>query len=184
MRTPLIISLFALTTSTACGGEPLATPDASGDIASASARPRDGDPVRGRALFAEKGCVVCHAVNGVGGKAGPALDAQTQMDVPDPVEFAARMWRGAPAMVELQSLELGYVIYLEAQEIVDLAAFAADAEEQKKLSLADIDAATAGAFLDEQFWEVEDWDEFLKNGQDGFGEPAPPGGGEGQDEPR
>ncbi|MHA7871017.1 MAG: c-type cytochrome, partial [Hyphococcus sp.] len=72
------------------------------------------DPVKGRALFIDKGCVICHAVNGVGGKAAPALDAPVGDGPVDPLEFAARMWRGAPAMIELQSIELGYAIYLEA----------------------------------------------------------------------
>ena len=30
------------------------------------------DAERGRQVFGAKGCVVCHAVNGVGGNAGPA----------------------------------------------------------------------------------------------------------------
>ena len=30
-----------------------------------------GDSERGKALFTGKGCVVCHAINGVGGAAGP-----------------------------------------------------------------------------------------------------------------
>ncbi len=76
-------------------------------------------------------------------------------------------------MVELQSLELGYAIYLDTQEIVDLAAFAADAEEQKKLQLSDIDEGLAASFLDQQFWEFEDWEEFLRHGQEGAGEPPP-----------
>ncbi len=33
------------------------------------------DPARGRALFVDKGCVVCHSVNGVGGEIAPVLDA-------------------------------------------------------------------------------------------------------------
>ena len=34
----------------------------------------DGNATRGQALFASKGCVVCHAIGGEGGSAGPALD--------------------------------------------------------------------------------------------------------------
>ncbi len=132
---------------------------------------RVGDAANGRQLFAEKGCVICHAVNGVGGKAAPALDAQTALDIPDPVGFAARMWVGAPAMIELQGLELGYSIYLQPQEIVDLATFAADASEQKNLKLTDLDKGLVNSFLDEQFWEVEDWQDFLENGQEGAGAP-------------
>ncbi len=135
---------------------------------------RTPDAAAGRNLFVEKGCVICHAVNGVGGKAAPALDAQTERDAIDPVAFAARMWRGAPAMVELQGLELGYTIWLTGDEINNLAAFAADAGEQKKLTAESVPAELRDSFLDEQFWEVEDWDGFLKDGQDGAGEPEPP----------
>ncbi len=134
---------------------------------------RTGDAEKGRQLFVEKGCVICHSVNGVGGKAAPPFDAQTENDVPDPVAFAVRMWRGAPAMIELQGLELGYSIWLEPQEMVDLATFAAAASEQKKLRLSDIDKDLADSFLDERFWEVEDWDDFLEKGQEGAGDPPP-----------
>ena len=134
---------------------------------------RVGDAGEGRRLFVEKGCVICHSVNGVGGKAAPPLDAQTQLDVADPVGFASRMWRGAPAMIELQGLELGYSIWLEPQEMVDLATFAANATEQKKLTSNDIDQSLADSLLNERFWEAEDWRDFLKNGQEGAGEPPP-----------
>ena len=129
----------------------------------------------GRRLFVEKGCVTCHAINGVGGKVASALDAQTELDAIDVADFSARMWRGAAAMVELQSLELGYTIWLEGDDLVNLAAFAADATEQKKLSLEDIPEGLRDAFLNERFWEVEDWDEFLEQGQEGYGEPVEPG---------
>ena len=33
-----------------------------------------GDATRGRALFARKGCVACHAVNEIGGTSAPPLD--------------------------------------------------------------------------------------------------------------
>jgi len=60
----------------------------------------------GLKLFVGKGCVVCHAVNGVGGKAAPALDAETDSPYFDVFDFAARMWRGAPTMIVLQEMEL------------------------------------------------------------------------------
>jgi len=92
------------------------------------------DAERGRIIFVAKGCVVCHSVNGVGGKAGPALDASEPAGVFDPLDFAARMWRGAPAMIELQSLEFGYQIDLSANDIADLAAFAENYEIQGTFS--------------------------------------------------
>ena len=92
----------------------------------------------GRRLYAEKGCVVCHAVNDVGGVDGPMLDAEF-MDTPmNPFDFAARMWRGAEAMVELQRDELGEVIDLNGEELAAIIAFVHDADEQKKFSEADI----------------------------------------------
>ena len=84
------------------------------------------DSGRGRVLFAEKGCVVCHSVNGVGVEIGPSLDAS---DMPSPMnafEFAARMWRGAAAMTAMQEEAMGGVIDLTGQELADLIAFAHD----------------------------------------------------------
>jgi hypothetical protein len=96
------------------------------------------DSHRGRMLFLQKGCVICHAVNGVGGEIGPSLNAT---DMPEPMnvfEFAARMWRGASAMVQLQDDLLGEVISLSGQDLADLVAFAHDESEQRKLDAAQI----------------------------------------------
>lgn len=125
------------------------------------------DPMKGRELFVEKGCVICHAVNGVGGKAAPALDAQIGGPAVDPLDFAARMWLGAPAMIELQAIELGYTIYLTADDIANLAAFAADRDAQKSLTVDDLPEDIRSSLLDERFWEMEDWDGFLRDGQEG-----------------
>ncbi len=95
------------------------------------------DAESGRKLFASKGCVVCHSVNGVGGPAVP-LDAATMSLPMNPFEFAARMWRGAEAMVALQRDELGEPITLTGQELADIIAFVHDAEEQEKFTEADI----------------------------------------------
>jgi len=96
------------------------------------------DAVLGRELYASKGCVVCHSVNYVGGEDGPPLDAD-YMDTPmNPFDFAARMWRGADAMVELQRDELGDVIQLDGEELAAIIAFVHDSDEQRKFSEADI----------------------------------------------
>ena len=96
------------------------------------------DANRGRQLFASKGCVVCHSINGIGGEDAPALDAKN-MDLPmNPFEFAARMWRGAPAMIEAQEDELGSQIEFTGQELADIIAFVHDAQEQAQFSDADI----------------------------------------------
>lgn len=92
------------------------------------------DAEKGRMLFASKGCVVCHSIQGIGGTDAPPLDAE-YMDVPmNPFEFAARMWRGAETMVEMQRDELGGVIELNGQELAAIIAFAHDADEQKNFS--------------------------------------------------
>jgi len=132
-----------------------------------------GDAAVGRAAFVQKGCVLCHAVNGVGGKAAPALDAADDFVKADPVEFAARMWRGAPAMVEFQSVELGYVIDLTADDIANIAAFAASRAEQKLLKDGDIPEPMRDSILDERYWEMEDWSDFMADGQEGYVTPAP-----------
>ena len=92
------------------------------------------DSAEGRELFVSKGCVVCHSINGVGGVDAPMLDAEF-MDLPmSPFDFAARMWMGAEAMVELQRDELGDVIYLDGEELAAIIAFVHDAGEQAMFS--------------------------------------------------
>src|SRR5574341_637429 len=56
------------------------------------------DPLAGSRVFGSKGCVKCHAVNGVGGKIGPDLAR-----VPRPrsfYELATAMWNHGPQMAE------------------------------------------------------------------------------------
>ncbi len=161
------LSLIAVLSLAACAKAP--------EAPAASAAP-SGDAAVGRELFVQKGCVLCHSINGVGGKAAPMLDVADDYVKPDPLGFAARMWRGAPAMVEFQSLELGYVIDLTGEDIANLAAFAASREEQKKLLDSAIPDPMRNQLLDERFWETEDWSEFLKDGQEGYGDPQPPEG--------
>src|SRR5215475_3927669 len=92
----------------------------------------------GRKLFAAKGCVVCHSVNGIGGQDAPALDASTMPGMTNPFDFVASMWRGAPAMIEMQQDELGAQIQFTGQELADIIAFLHYEQEQKKFSEADI----------------------------------------------
>ncbi len=99
------------------------------------------NPSRGRMLFASKGCMVCHSINGVGGEDATPLDAATMPRPMNPFEFSARMWRGAGAMIFLQEDELGYQIELTGEELADIIAFVHDEEEQKKFSIEDAPAA-------------------------------------------
>jgi len=96
------------------------------------------DSENGRALFASKGCVVCHSVNGVGGVDAPMLDAEFMDQPMDPFAFAANMWRGAETMVAMQREELGDVIEMSGQELADIIAFVHDPAQQAKFSEADI----------------------------------------------
>jgi len=110
------------------------------------------DAARGRALFVTKGCVVCHAVNDVGGEAirdlggdvAPALDASRMPIRMDPFAFFARMWRGADTMIALQEQRLGYQIALDGDELADIMAFVYDAGEQEKF--------TPDSFTPPVFW--------------------------------
>jgi cytochrome c len=96
------------------------------------------DPENGRALFASKGCVVCHSVNGIGGEDARMLGAEFMEGPMNPFEFAARMWRGAEVMMTMQREELGAPIELTGQELADIIAFVHDADEQAKFSHEDI----------------------------------------------
>ena len=130
--------LFALGATAALGQEP---------IGSSFSMPVP-DAERGRTLFVNKGCVVCHAVNGDGGQAGPAFDASEPAGVFDPLEFAARMWRGADAMLALQGAEFGYQIDLSGRDIADLAAFAESHTQQQDFSNDEIPEVMQGWSID------------------------------------
>ena len=96
------------------------------------------DSARGRQLFAAKGCVICHAINGVGGGGGPDLNARPDGEPANPFDFAARMFRGAEMMIALQKRELGYQIELNGRDLADIIGFVYDRSEQHKFSEADI----------------------------------------------
>lgn len=96
------------------------------------------DSANGRKLFAAKGCVVCHAVNGIGGEDAAALDAASMEGMTNPFDFVANMWRGSEAMIDLQREELGEQIEFTGPELADIIAFLHDEEQQKKFSDADI----------------------------------------------
>ena len=115
------------------------------------------DPALGRSLFVRRACVVCHAVNGVGGRLGPALDADPTRPVIDVSDFAARMWRGAGAMVWLQTLELGYQIELNGDELAHIAGFAADAKEQARFEENQVPGRILDLLLNEPYSWPSDW---------------------------
>lgn len=95
---------------------------------------------RGKQLFVNKGCVVCHSINGAGGDSGPALDIDPSVRKIDVFGFAARMWKGAKEMVALQVMEVGFTIELNGQQLAHLAHFLHDYEAQKTFGDEDIPA--------------------------------------------
>jgi mono/diheme cytochrome c family protein len=79
------------------------------------------DPAAGARLFASKGCVACHAVNGAGGSGAPDLGK-----MPRPLvlyDFAARMWNHVPQMSGRITAVGANRPYLNADEMSDLMAF-------------------------------------------------------------
>jgi len=88
------------------------------------------NPMRGRKLFVDKGCVACHAINGVGGHDATNLDAHTMQPMMNPFEFAAKMWTMAPAMIYAQEEALGGQILFTGDELADIVAFVHNDEAQ------------------------------------------------------
>ncbi len=117
------------------------------------------DPERGRRLFVAKGCFLCHAVNGTGGIAAPALDTPYDIEQLDLMAFVGRMWQGASAMLELQSLELGYQIELSGDEIADLAAFASSPKTQQEFSMEEIPESQRDWIIEKPYWQGDGWPE-------------------------
>jgi cytochrome c len=98
------------------------------------------NPVHGKMLFASKGCVVCHSINGVGGEDAPKLDASTMAPQMNPFDFFAKMWRGAEPMIAMQHSELGHQIAFTGQDLADIVAFVHNAQVQKTFTEDDIPA--------------------------------------------
>ena len=79
------------------------------------------DPVAGERVFSAKGCVRCHAVNGVGGKIGPDLGRTGRPHTF--FDLAAAFWNHAPKMAErMRQLAIARPS-LDARETGDLAAY-------------------------------------------------------------
>jgi cytochrome c peroxidase len=78
------------------------------------------NPDRGKEIFVSKGCVACHAINGVGGHDAPPMDAHRDMGLVNPFDFAAMMWNHAPAMVAAQEEAFGEQIYFTGHTEHDL----------------------------------------------------------------
>ena len=97
-------------------------------LAPATAGPQEGPiyalpgrPETGRQLFAEKRCIECHAVGGVGGKVGPDLVERGVRQ--SPIEFAATIWNKAPLMMAAMKPRGITVPQLTPAEMADIVAY-------------------------------------------------------------
>ncbi len=112
------------------------------------------NPERGKKLFVNKGCVACHAVNGIGGHDAPNMDAHANMGLVSPFDFAANMWNHAPAMIYAQQEALGDQIYFTGQELADIIAFVHDHDSQHGFAEADM-TAQAHKMMDHEHGEMK-----------------------------
>ena len=97
-------------------------------LAPATAGPQEGPlyvlagrAESGRLLFAEKRCIDCHAVGGVGGRVGPDLVERGIRQ--SPIEFAATIWNKAPAMAAAMRPRGITIPQLRPEEMADLVAY-------------------------------------------------------------
>lgn len=98
------------------------------------------DSQRGKTLFVDKGCIACHAINGVGGEGAPDLSAHPDHAFANPFDLAARMWNHSQGMVAVQLAAFDEQILLTGQEFADMTAFIHDDDLQHKFSEADLTA--------------------------------------------
>ncbi len=80
-----------------------------------------GDPRSGKALFAEKHCIECHAIGKEGGKTGPRLDALPRGS--SPLQIAQMLWNHGPVMVATMRARDLQVPTFKGNEIIDLFAY-------------------------------------------------------------
>jgi len=115
------------------------------------------DATRNRRLFVMKGCISCHSMKGIGGRAGP--EESTSVDL---LNFTARTWRGASATQKLQALELGYRIELSREGIGDLAGFVSGPAVQQDFSIDEVPDLLRDWFIYDAHWGSGQWPESAK----------------------
>lgn len=93
---------------------------------------------RGKKLFVAKGCVACHAVNGVGGHDAPPMDDHTKLGLISPFDFVAKMWNHAPGMLAAQEEAFGGQITFTGAQIADIIAFVHDDDAQHTFTESDL----------------------------------------------
>lgn len=81
----------------------------------------EGNPVRGRELFVQKGCVRCHSVWGHGGSLGPEVSVVVAGKTWD--ELVGAFWNHTPRMID-EVNQRGYAWpALDAEEMADLLSY-------------------------------------------------------------
>jgi nitric oxide reductase subunit C len=80
-----------------------------------------GDPVRGKQLISNKGCIKCHSVGGRGGKVGPALDKYGHHI--SPIFLATAMWNHGAKMAEKMRERQVARPQLRGSDIADILAY-------------------------------------------------------------
>jgi mono/diheme cytochrome c family protein len=75
----------------------------------------------GQQLFAEKRCIACHAIGGVGGRVGPDLIERGLRQ--SPIEFAATIWNKAPAMAAAMQSRGISLPQLTPEQMADIVAY-------------------------------------------------------------
>lgn len=98
----------------------------------------DMDPMKGKKIFVDKGCVACHAVNGIGGHDAPALDAHKMDGLMNPFDFAAKMWNGAPAMIAAQEGAFDAQLLFSGDDLANIIAFVHSDSVQHTFTSADL----------------------------------------------
>jgi mono/diheme cytochrome c family protein len=79
-----------------------------------------GTPARGETLFRDKRCAACHAIDGEGGKSGPALGRAHHISL---TQFAGLMWNHGPAMWARMKEQRLEPPELTGQEMADIVAY-------------------------------------------------------------
>jgi mono/diheme cytochrome c family protein len=90
-----------------------------------------GDTAAGRVLFAERQCITCHQVGGVGGVVGPSLDVNGEFH--SPIRLAAAMWNHGPEMAEsmqAKGIERRTLTGLELADLYAYFSLATDASQE------------------------------------------------------
>ena len=94
--------------------------EAARDGGGGTAQVLPGVPERGGKLFAEKGCVICHAVGGKGGQVGPELGKRHHVSLS---QFGMLMWNHGPVMWPKMKERGLQVPRLRGQEMADIVAY-------------------------------------------------------------